>query len=181
MELRSAQPPAIDTGARLVWRLVSPAARLVCCHVRRSGTEFELVVSAGSDDVMVWTAPELTPLHARAAEWRATLEQRGYRAAGAVSHSSERPCEARAAFRGLIECSDVLGLHDRGAASILREHATAGLVAVALQDADLISDAIALSRAALRDLVADGDVSDLVASCEALLSRIEATFRFPAA
>lgn len=150
--------------------------------MRRQGAGFELVVSAGSDEVMVWTASELSALHARAAEWRATLERRGYRVAGAAPRPSDQSSEARAAFRDVIECCDLIARHDRGAAAALRDHATAGLVAAALQDEDLARDAIARARGVLRNLTTvDGDGQYVLASCDALLSRIEATFRSPAA
>jgi hypothetical protein len=162
------------SSTRPVWRLFSPSFRLIACDVARNTSEFELRVTAGDEVLASLRAPDLEALHAHAAEWRTQLEQHGYAPADGVRVSEPRPAgrssEARAAFKGLVECAALLELRHAEAGRRLRELATEGLVGVGLGDADLMRDVITESRAAL-DAAASVADPDLIKSCRALLDR----------
>jgi hypothetical protein len=165
--------------ARIVWRLFSPSARVLSCQLRKIDGHFELVVENGHEEIVTAAALELEALHAKAAEWRVSLESFGYVPApsGRSGHVTARDDgEPRAAFRGVIECADALSIEEPQVAAELRQHATTGLAALGLRNAGMTHDAIALSRQALAR-VKPGNVNldPLLKSCEALLARIEET------
>ena len=89
-------------------------------------------------------------MHARASDWRAQLEARGYIPASSVRTSEPRPtarsCEGRAAFLGLMECAAVFELQQPAIARQLRDRATEGLVAVGLADTAFTSQTILRCR-----------------------------------
>jgi hypothetical protein len=159
--------------ARLVWRLFSPTSRQVSCQVRRVNGHFVLAVADEQQEIVTAQALELELLHAKAAAWRNALEARGYVPDGrSVSGPRTPSSEPRAAFRGLIESAELLGLTDREAAVALRDCAMTGLVGIGLHDAAMIRDAIAQSRQALSQVSRTG-IEPLLNSCETLLSRVE--------
>jgi hypothetical protein len=186
MDVTGASPrDAAGHDVRVVWRLFSPSARMLSCELRRIDGRFQLIVAAGTQEIVTSDAPELEPLHAKAAEWRTALEAHGYVPAddirGTASARCSLPSEGRTAFRSLVECAELLSTEDRDAAHALRHHATTGLVAIGLQDAGMTCDAIALSRLALQRVNAgSADVQPLLHACETLLARIEATLAPPA-
>jgi hypothetical protein len=180
MDGRGAQSRnAAGEHARIVWRLFSPSARVLSCQLRKVDGHFELIVENGHEEIVTAAALELEALHAKAAEWRVSLESYGYvPAAGAQQTHAHAPHngEPRTAFRGVIECAEALSVVEPQVASELRQHATTGLVAVGLQDDDMTRDAIALSREALARVKAESvNLDPLLKSCEALLARVEET------
>jgi hypothetical protein len=158
------------------WRLFSPSATPLTCEIHQEAEGFVLQVSRNGALLFKAHAPEPGPLRERAAAWRDNLEANGYTSTTpGRSLPGGRPSELRAALRGLIECASVLEMHDRPAARELRDHATAGLAAVSLRDTATLAGAAAAARAALSRMpAAASGASDLIASCHALLDRVEA-------
>ena len=180
MDGRGAQSSSADgEHARIVWRLFSPSARVLSCQLRKIDGHFELVVENGHEEIVTAAALELETLHAKAAEWRVSLESYGYVPAGGAQPTHAKAAgsgESRAAFRGVIECAETIALEDTQIASELCQHATTGLVAIGLQDSSMTREAVGLSRQALARVAAAGAYMDpLLKSCEALLARIEET------
>lgn len=173
--LGSASPA--DGDARLVWRLRSPSARQLTCKMRRTSDRLELFITDDDDRPLIGTSFEkLTELHQKAAQLRGALEVRGYVPAG--SGRADAPMrvdsEARTAFRGLIECAELLSLDQRDAGAALRDAATMGLVAVGLNDPQTTKDAIARAKDALvRARGRRATDEALLRSCDALLEQVE--------
>lgn len=158
------------------WRLFSPSAKPLACDIQQAPDGFVLRVTRDGALLFTAHAPDPGPLRARANAWRETLESSGYTPAPAgLSLPGGRPSEIRSALRGLIECAGVLEMHDAAPARELRDQATAALAALALSDAITLRSAIAGAREALSGLtgVTHGS-TDLIASCHALIDRIEA-------
>lgn len=159
------------------WRLFSPSAKPLACEIQQAAGVFVLRVTR--DGVLLFTeqATALGPLRERAQAWRETLEATGYTQVRA-SHAlpGGRPSELRSALRGVIECAAVLQAHDSPTARELRDRATEALAALALRDSETLTGAVAAARDALSRMAGSDPVaSDLIASCHALLDRIEAT------
>jgi hypothetical protein len=162
---------------RIVWRLFSPSFRLISCELSEHDGRFRLCVANGEEVLAFCEAGEFETLHARAAEWRAQLEARGYQPSGSVRAAdapSGRRCETRTAFLGLLECAAVLELQCPDLARQLRDRATEGLVAVGLSDPDLILSTVASSRELLANAASPEPDPSLIRSCIALLDRVEA-------
>lgn len=158
------------------WRLFSPSAKPLSCEIHEEAEGFVLRVSRDGALLFTAHAPEPGPLRARAAAWRETLEASGYTPiAAGRSLPGGRPSELRSALRGLIDCAAELQMHDGPAARELRDHATAALASLALRDRETLTGAVAAARAALSRMSAGTPgPNDLIASCHALLDRIEA-------
>ena len=157
------------------WRLFSPSSKPLTCEILQAPTGFVLRVTRDGALLFTAQAPDPGPLRERASAWRQTLEASGYTPApGGRSLPGGPPSELRAALRGLVECASVLEMHDAPPARALRDHATAGLAALALRDIATLTGAIAGARASLSRVTgATQGANDLIASCHALLDRIE--------
>ena len=168
-----------DGSLRLVWRLFSPSFRQVSCALTRQQRAFVLTVEDGDQVLTSCVGSELETLHAKAAEWRALLEARGYIPVGAARASDPRPAErrgeARTALIGLVECAAVLELQHPAIARRIRDRATEGLVAVGLRDHALMAEAIAACRNLVAEVSAADSEAALLASSMALLDRAEST------
>lgn len=164
------------------WRLFSPSAKPLACEIQQVPDGFILRVTRDGALLFTAHAPEPGPLRERATAWRETLESSGYTTAPAERGlPGGRPSEVRSALRGLVECASVLEIHDAKPARELRDHATAGLVALALRDSATLKGAVAGARDALsRISVVTAGATDLISSCHALIGRIEAAPEYAA-
>lgn len=158
------------------WRLFSPSAKQLSCEIDKTPDGYVLRVTREGGVLFTAHAGDPEPLRARAAAWRDSLEANGYsqRPSG-PSLPGGRPSELRSAFVGLIECASMVELHDAAAARALRHHATSGLAAASLGDTATLAHVVTALREALSRIEAPAQIADLVASCHALLDRIEAS------
>jgi hypothetical protein len=165
------------------WRLFSPSARPLACEIQPAAEGFILRVTRDGDLLFTAQAADAAPLRERAKAWRETLEASGYSPVPAgPGNPGGRPSEVRSALRGLIECAAVLQVQDPSAARELRDRATEALAALALRDFQTLIEAVAAARLALtRTALGTPGANDLIASCHALLDRIESAPEYAAA
>lgn len=175
---QGASPP------RPIWRLFSPSASIVCCEVDKAVDGFEMRVQRDEEIMFTCHAQDLEKLHLLAAGWRVQLESNGYAPvagiAATASPSRRRSCEMRTAFIGLVQCAELLESSDANRARALRDHATAGLVAVALRDSATTRETISAARQTLDGIRSEErTVQVLLKSCHALVDRLEGSVEFP--